>query len=81
MTSTAKTTAERQADYVARLNAAGKTTMKVVVHRDVANRLHELARSSVEPVGAVLAKAVQALEAAHAQTSALTATSASEGAS
>ena len=66
MKSPPRTTAERQRDYVKRLNAAGKTHMTIIVRTDVARKLHELSRVHVEPLGDVLAKALRALEEAEA---------------
>lgn len=61
-----RTTAERQRDYVKRLSAAGKTPIKLIVHKEVAHKLRELSRVHVEPPGEVLAKALRALEEAEA---------------
>ena len=54
---------ERQEAYRARLEAAGKTVLRVVIQKDAAARLRRLARGDVSRHGPVLEKALVALEA------------------
>lgn len=61
MSTSPATTAERQRDYRARLESAGKTNMRLVVSKDVARQLHDLSRQHVAPIDIVLAKALDAL--------------------
>jgi hypothetical protein len=53
---------ERQQRYRERLDAVDKTIVRIVVAKDVARRLRSLAHGDVSRQGAVLTKALDALE-------------------
>lgn len=63
---TPKPPAERNRDYRARLAAANKYPLRLVVHEHVARQLHDLVRARVESPADVLVKALAALQAAEA---------------
>lgn len=58
----AQTEVERQLTYRQRLAAVDRTVIRLVVSKDVAGRLRKLAHNNVTRSGAVLAKALDALE-------------------
>lgn len=58
----AHTDAERQESYRARLDAVGKTVVRLVIRKEDAARLRRMARGDVSRQSAVLVKALDALE-------------------
>lgn len=62
MKSAPRTTAERQRDYIKRLDAAGKTKMLLIVPKSFARQVHELAHANVMAPGELLAKALASLQ-------------------
>ena len=59
----ALTDAERQQAYRARLDAVGKTVVRLVIRKEDALRIRRMARGDVTRQSAIIAKALDALAA------------------